>query len=175
MILTWNPPTDNGCPLTMYTIYYQQIQPPEIGEPWYQVNLTDIMATNFTISLSCDTQYTIDISAWNELGESYRSRPLIIKTIAGTFSNISSDNVSRRVEKCREDPSDQVRQTEKVGFCAVSVSRQREGEERESKYGILMWLSRETFYARVLPKGTDTMILGLHVTSSFSKTKKYQS
>ena len=58
------------------------------------------MATKFTISLSCDTPYTIEISAWNELGESDRSRPLIIKTIAGTLSNISSDNVSRRVEKC---------------------------------------------------------------------------
>ena len=142
MILTWNPPTDNGCPLTRYTIYYQQIQPREIGEPWYQVNLTDIMATNFTISLSCDTQYAIEISAWNELGESDRSRPLIIKTIAGTFSNISSDNVSRIVEKCREDPSDQVRQTEKVGFCSNCEqftfltkggreSRGRGGRERE--------------------------------------------
>ena len=127
----------------MYTIYYQQIQPRGIGEPWYQVNLTDVMATKFTISLSCDTQYTIEISAWNELGESDRSRPLIIKTIAGTLSNISSDNVSRRVEKCWEDPSDQVRQTDKVGFCAnceqfpfldkgrEKESRGRGGGERE--------------------------------------------
>ena len=89
VILTWSPPTDNGCPLTMYTINYQRIQPREIGEPWYQVNVTDIIATNFTISLSCDTQYKIEISAWNELGESKRSRPWIIKTFqSGTFSSI---------------------------------------------------------------------------------------
>ena len=90
VILTWSPPADTGCPLTMYTIYYKQIQPREIGEPWYQVNHTDIMATNFTIPLSCDTQYTIEMSAWNEIGQSRRSRPWIVKTIAGTFSNISS-------------------------------------------------------------------------------------
>ena len=89
VILTWSPPADNGCPVTMYTINYQRIQPREIGEPWYQVNVTDIIATNFTISLSCDTQYKIEISAWNELGESKRSRPWIIKTFqSGTFSSI---------------------------------------------------------------------------------------
>ena len=86
VILTWSPSADNGCPLTMYTIHYQQIQPREIGEPSYQINLTDIMTTNFTISLSCDAQYMIEISAWNEVGESERSRPWIIKTFqSGTF------------------------------------------------------------------------------------------
>ncbi|XP_068740133.1 platelet-derived growth factor receptor alpha-like [Montipora capricornis] len=81
VILTWSPSADNGCPLTMYTVNYQRIQPRETEEPWYQVNLTDIMTTNFTISLSCDTLYRIEISAWNELGESERSRPWIIKTL----------------------------------------------------------------------------------------------
>ena len=58
------------------------------------------MATNFTLSLSCDTQYSIDISAWNEVGESERSRPWIIKTFqSGTFLSISSYNVSRSKEK----------------------------------------------------------------------------
>ena len=99
VILTWSPPADNGCPLTMYTINHQPIQSREIGESWYQVNLTDIMATNFTISLSCDTQYTIEISAWNEVGESERSRPWIIKTFqSGIFSRIFSYNVSRSEE-----------------------------------------------------------------------------
>ena len=103
VILTWSPPTDNGCPLTMYTINYQRIQPREIGEPLYQVNLTDIMTTNFTISLSCDTQYMIEISAWNELGKSERSRSWIIKTFqSGTFSSISSYIVRRSKEDRRE-------------------------------------------------------------------------
>ena len=111
VILTWSPPTDNGCPLTMYTINYQRIQPRETKEPWYQVNLTDIMATNLTLSLSCDTQYTIDISAWNELGESERSRPWIVKTVqSGTFSKISSYNVGRSEESRLEEPGDQAGQ-----------------------------------------------------------------
>ena len=101
VILTWSPSADNGCPLTMYTIHYQQIQPREIGEPSYQINLTDIMTTNFTISLSCDTQYMIEISAWNKVGESERS--WIIKTFqSGTFSSISSYIVRRSKENRRE-------------------------------------------------------------------------
>ena len=110
VILTWSRPADNGCPLTMYTINYQRIQPREIGEPWYQVNLTDIVATNFTMSLSCDTQYKIEISAWNEVGESERSRPWIIKTFQ---SGISPYNVSRSEENCQEEPGDQTRQAGK--------------------------------------------------------------
>jgi len=46
------------------------------------------MATSFTVPLACGRQYTIEMSAWNELGESSRSRTLIIKTMSGTFTNI---------------------------------------------------------------------------------------
>ena len=107
VILTWSPPADNGCPLTMYTINYQRIQPQETEEPWYQVNLTDIMTTNFTISLSCDTLYKIEISAWNELGESEKSRPWIIKTLqSGTFLKISSCNLSHSEDNHREERGD---------------------------------------------------------------------
>ena len=91
--LTWSPSADNGCPLTMYSIYYQQIQSRETGESWYQVNVSNhdnIMETNYTISLACDRQYKVEISAWNELGESGRSRPWIIKTISGTFVTIAT-------------------------------------------------------------------------------------
>ncbi|XP_078379543.1 uncharacterized protein LOC144662575 [Oculina patagonica] len=73
---TWSSPADNGCPLTMYSIYYRQIT----EEAWYQVNVTNVTATNYTVSLACGMQYTIEITAWNELGESDRSRPWIIKT-----------------------------------------------------------------------------------------------
>ena len=83
----WSPPADHGCPLTMYSIYHQQIQAPEMG--WNQVNVTNVMATNFTVTLACGRQHTIEMSAWNELGESARSRTWIIKTMSGTFTNIS--------------------------------------------------------------------------------------
>ncbi|XP_078379589.1 uncharacterized protein LOC144662599 isoform X2 [Oculina patagonica] len=73
---TWSPPVDNGCPLTMYSIYYREIT--EVS--WHQVNVTNVTATNYTVSLACGRQYTIEISAWNELGQSDRSRPWIIKT-----------------------------------------------------------------------------------------------
>lgn len=82
----WSPPADSGCPLTMYSIYHQQIQAPEMG--WYQINVTNAMATNFTVTLECGRQYTIEMSAWNELGQSGRSRTWIIKTVSGTFTNI---------------------------------------------------------------------------------------
>ncbi|XP_068751010.1 uncharacterized protein [Montipora capricornis] len=98
VILTWSPPADNGCPLTMYTINYQRIQPRETEEPWYQVNHTDIMTTNFTISLSSDTLYKIEISAWNELGESERSRPWIIKTL----QSVSDTNKETSFDKSPE-------------------------------------------------------------------------
>lgn len=83
----WSPPADHGCPLTMYSIYHQQIQAPEMG--WHQTNVTNVMATNFTVTLTCERQYAIEMSAWNELGESDRSRTWIIKTISGKFTNIN--------------------------------------------------------------------------------------
>ena len=82
--VTWSPPADHGCPLTMYSIYYQQIQAPEIG--WSQINVTNVMVTKFAVTLACGRQYTIEMSAWNELGESGRSKTLI-KTMSGTFAN----------------------------------------------------------------------------------------
>lgn len=81
----WSPPADHGCPLTMYSIYHQQIQAPELG--WFQTNVTNVMATNLTVTLACGKQYLIEMSAWNELGESGRSRKWIIKTMSGTFTN----------------------------------------------------------------------------------------
>ena len=83
----WSPPADHGCPLTMYSIYHRQIQAPETG--WNQINVTNVMATNFTVTLACGRQHAIEMSAWNELGESSRSRPWIIKTMSGTLTNIS--------------------------------------------------------------------------------------
>ena len=82
----WSRSVDHGCPLTMYSIYHQEIQAPEMG--WNQINVSNITATNFTVILACGRQYTIEMSAWNELGESGRSRKWIINTMSGTFTII---------------------------------------------------------------------------------------
>ena len=74
---------DNGCPLTMYSFYYKQIQPRVTGAQWDSINITDILETHYFLSLKCDTQYMIEVSAWNELGQSNRSKAWVIKTSSG--------------------------------------------------------------------------------------------
>ena len=66
--VTWSKPHDNGCPLTKYSVYFIQVQLQETEEPWYEVQTTDILKTYRVLRLSCDTQYMIEMSAWNELG-----------------------------------------------------------------------------------------------------------
>ena len=72
----------------MYSIYYRQIQPPITEAAWNQVNVTNGTATNHTITLACGRQYTIEITAWNEMGQSDRSKSWIIKTKSGTFTEL---------------------------------------------------------------------------------------
>lgn len=91
--LTWSTPVDNGCALTMYSVYYQQIQPREAGAPWYEINITDVLRTRYVLPLRCDTQYTIEMSAWNELGQSERSRKWIMQTTSGKFHTIPTLNL----------------------------------------------------------------------------------
>lgn len=78
--LSWSPQTANGCPLTMYSIHYRLIYPGGAWESWNQVNVTNVTKTSHTVSLEYDRQYTIEMSTWNELGQSARSRPWIITT-----------------------------------------------------------------------------------------------
>ena len=85
--LTWSTPLDNGCPLTRYSVYYKWFQPREPGAPWNEVKITDVLRTHHILLLRCDQQYLIEMSAWNELGESGRSKTWITKTISGTSKN----------------------------------------------------------------------------------------
>ncbi|XP_068670007.1 uncharacterized protein [Montipora foliosa] len=80
--LTWNTPVNNGCPLTMYSVYHQQLQPRETGAIWHEINITDVLKTSHVLLLKCDTQHIIEMSAWNELGKSDRSKTWIIKTLS---------------------------------------------------------------------------------------------
>ena len=78
-------PVDNGCPLTMYSVYYREIQSHETEAPWQEVRINDNLETHHVLLLRCDAQYVIEMSAWNELGQSNRSRSFNIKTNSGTF------------------------------------------------------------------------------------------
>jgi len=69
----------------MYSVHYQQIQLRETGDPWYEINITDVSKTQYALSLKCDTQYMIEISAWNELGQSDRSKTWLTTTNSGTY------------------------------------------------------------------------------------------
>jgi len=74
----------------MYSVHYRQIQLRETGDPWYEINITDVSKTRHVLSLKCDTQYMIEVSAWNELGESDRSKTWLTTTISGTYSRRES-------------------------------------------------------------------------------------
>ena len=81
--VTWMKPVDNGCPLTMYSVYYRESH--ETRASWQEVRINDNLKTHHVLPLRCDTQYVIEMSAWNELGQSNRSRRWIMKTIADNF------------------------------------------------------------------------------------------
>ena len=92
--LVWSKPANNGCPLTMYSVYYRQIQPRDTGNPWYEINITDVSRTRHALSLQCDTQYMIEISAWNELGKSDRSNTWLTTINSGTFPRRESSVIT---------------------------------------------------------------------------------
>ncbi|CAH3033098.1 unnamed protein product, partial [Pocillopora meandrina] len=78
--LKWSSPQDNGCPLTMYTVYYREVQSLGEDEYWHHINVTmDSTSTSLT-SLKCNSEYTFKVTAWNELGESNTSKEWRIKT-----------------------------------------------------------------------------------------------
>lgn len=90
--VTWSTPLNNGCPLTKYSVYYRLIQAQETGARWKKINITDVLKTHYVLPLRCDQQYLIEMSAWNELGESDRSKTWITKTISGTSGFPRTDN-----------------------------------------------------------------------------------
>ena len=76
--LRWSLPEDNGCPLTMYTIYYRELQSDNL---LHQINVTKVAKSEHLLSLKCNTEYTFAMSAWNEVGESAVSSEWPITTI----------------------------------------------------------------------------------------------
>ncbi|XP_078358616.1 uncharacterized protein LOC144643290 isoform X2 [Oculina patagonica] len=83
--LRWSFPEDSGCLLTMYTIYYRELQSRN-EDSWHQINVTRVTKSQHLLSLKCNTEYAFAVSAWNELGESAISSEWPIKTIKATHS-----------------------------------------------------------------------------------------
>ena len=80
MNLKWSSPQDNGCPLTLYKIYYREQQSTIEDDSWHQINVTVDTRSRDLPSLKCNTEYIFKVSAWNELGESATSNQWPIKT-----------------------------------------------------------------------------------------------
>lgn len=96
--VTWNRPSDNECPLIMYSVYYHQLQPQSTKAAWYQVNVTDVVKTHYVLSLTCDTYYVIEMTAWNQLGQSGRSKPWTIKTGRPPRLPLQGNKIRRRIQ-----------------------------------------------------------------------------
>ncbi|XP_078357420.1 uncharacterized protein LOC144642321 isoform X2 [Oculina patagonica] len=77
--LRWSLPEDNGCPITLYTIYYSERQSKN-EDSWHEINVTKVTKSEHLLSLKCNTEYAFTVSAWNELGESAISSEWPIKT-----------------------------------------------------------------------------------------------
>ena len=90
--LTWSPPVDTECPLTMYTIYYREIQSEENNTEWLQISVTQLDTTSYVIPLQCDTEYEIAMTAKDEGRESAMSNSWHVRTkkspTTGIYLNI---------------------------------------------------------------------------------------
>ena len=68
----WSPPVLIGCPLTMYIIYYREIQSDGNEANWLQVSITQLQKTCYVMPLKCDMEYEIAISVKDAVRESVR-------------------------------------------------------------------------------------------------------
>ena len=84
--LIWRSADANGCPVTMYTVYYRTMKSSQTEEnAWYRINASAGTNDLSTLPLKCDTEYEIKVSAWNERGESNRSESWQVKSITGIY------------------------------------------------------------------------------------------
>lgn len=68
--MLWNSPDNNGCPITMYTVYYKAIRSPDKEKSWHRINTTAMTNTLSVLPVDCDTEYEFAVSASNKFGES---------------------------------------------------------------------------------------------------------
>ena len=86
--LKWSSTQDDTCPLTLYTIYYREVQSTSEDDSWYQINVTVDTRSRDLPSLKCNTEYIFKVSAWNDLGESDTSNEWPIKTAQMTDNSL---------------------------------------------------------------------------------------
>ena len=80
-----------GCPLTMYIIYYREIQSHGNKADWLQISITQLQKTSYVMPLKCDMEYEIAISGKDAERESVMSNFWLVKTKSPT-TNILSNN-----------------------------------------------------------------------------------
>lgn len=81
----WRPRVDTGCPLTMYIIYYREIQSGGNEDGLLQIRITQVKKTSYVIPLNCDTEYEIAMSSRDEKQESGISNSWRVKTKSNTI------------------------------------------------------------------------------------------
>ena len=69
-----------GCPLTMYIIYYREMQSDGNEADWLQISITQLQKTSYVIPLKCDTEYEIAISVKDAERESVISNAWRVTT-----------------------------------------------------------------------------------------------
>ena len=71
----------------MFSIYYQEMPPSEGATSQQEININDVKKTHHVFSIRCDTQHVIlQVSAWNVIGQSERSKQWIVETRKSTTS-----------------------------------------------------------------------------------------
>ena len=90
----WSPPMDIICPLTMYIIYYREIQADGNEADWLQVPITELNITSVDIRLKCDVEYEIAMSVKDEEKESVLSNFWRVKTKSPTTDMPSNNSFS---------------------------------------------------------------------------------
>lgn len=87
----WSPPMHTGCPLTMYIIYYREIQSDGNEADWLQIPITQLKKTSYVIPLKRDMEYEIAMSVKDEQTESVMSNFWRVK-IKSPAPDILSNN-----------------------------------------------------------------------------------
>lgn len=84
-LIKWKSPDADGCPVTMYTVYYKAIKSRNKESDWQRINTSS--STNelnySSLPLDCDTDYEFQVSSWNDVGASSRSELVQVKSITG--------------------------------------------------------------------------------------------
>ena len=83
--IKWNSPDVNGCPVSMFSVYYKAIKSRNEESAWHRTNTssdTNELSCS-SLPLECGTDYEFKVSASNDVGESNFSESWQVKSITG--------------------------------------------------------------------------------------------